>query len=326
MGTSGQELTQLLRSAGVARSDCSLTNVLLERPPGNNLKEFCCPLAEAKAGYQPEELRQQWPAHPWPDRYNWPSLGQQMGYLRPERLGELARLREEISAVRPNVVVALGATACWALLRSPKISQLRGTFTYGESQLKVLPTFHPAYVLRNYASRPIVIADLMKAKQGADSPTIRRPARQLWLDPTLEDLAAFDQHVQASDLLAVDIETKGGLITHVGFAPSARLAICIPFWTGEGSYWEEADEPKAWQWVRRWCESPVPKVLQNGLYDLQYLWRTAGITLRNYLHDTMLMHHSLQPQLPKSLGFLGSVYTEEPTWKHLRIETEKRED
>jgi hypothetical protein len=31
----------------------------------------------------------------------------------------------------------------------------------------------------------------------------------------------------------------------------------------------------------------------------------------------MLLHHSLQPELPKSLGFLGSLYTNEQAWKHL---------
>jgi hypothetical protein len=32
----------------------------------------------------------------------------------------------------------------------------------------------------------------------------------------------------------------------------------------------------------------------------------------------MLMHHSIMPEMQKGLGFLGSVYTDEPAWKLMR--------
>jgi hypothetical protein len=76
--------------------------------------------------------------------------------------------------------------------------------------------------------------------------------------------------------------------------------------------------------------SPIPKTFQNGLYDLQYIWSCWKCPTKNFEHDTMLLHHSLQPELPKSLGFMGSVYTDEISWKLLRAlvdsETTKRED
>ena len=42
--------------------------------------------------------------------------------------------------------------------------------------------------------------------------------------------------------------------------------------------------------------------------------------LRTYgaSEDTMLLHHALQPESLKSLGFLGSVYTDEGSWKGMR--------
>jgi hypothetical protein len=43
----------------------------------------------------------------------------------------------------------------------------------------------------------------------------------------------------------------------------------------------------------------------------------------------MLLHHALQPEVQKGLGFLGSIYTEEPAWKIMRPRgkgTIKRED
>ncbi len=49
-----------------------------------------------------------------------------------------------------------------------------------------------------------------------------------------------------------------------------------------------------------------------------YLWQRYGIPVRNYTDDTMLMHHALQPESEKGLGFLGSVYCDEPAWKQMR--------
>lgn len=47
----------------------------------------------------------------------------------------------------------------------------------------------------------------------------------------------------------------------------------------------------------------------------------------NAEHDTMLLHHALQPESLKGLGYLGSVYTDEQSWKQMRVRTTiKRED
>jgi DNA polymerase I-like protein with 3'-5' exonuclease and polymerase domains len=67
-------------------------------------------------------------------------------------------------------------------------------------------------------------------------------------------------------------------------------------------------------------ESPVTKVFQNGLYDLQYIYQ-MGIRPRNCTEDTMLMHHALYPEMKKGLEFLGSVYTNEASWKLMRKHT-----
>ena len=96
----------------------------------------------------------------------------------------------------------------------------------------------------------------------------------------------------------------------------------IPFVnrTKEGySYWPDKDkEVEAWLMVKDILNLPNPKVFQNGLYDIQYLWKVAGIPVKNFSCDTMILHHSMQPEMQKSLEFLGSVYTNFPSWKHLR--------
>ena len=121
--------------------------------------------------------------------------------------------------------------------------------------------------------------------------------------------------------LAVDIETTLGQITHIGFAPSRSRALVIPFVDlsqPSGSYWPTPEaEHSAWNMVEELLTHPALKVFQNGLYDLQYIIR-MGLRVTNTQHDTMLLHHSMYPELQKGLGFLGSVYTSESSWKLLR--------
>jgi len=59
----------------------------------------------------------------------------------------------------------------------------------------------------------------------------------------------------------------------------------------------------------------IPKLFQNGLYDIPFILRTVGIRVLGATHDTMLLHHALQPESLKGLGYLGSIYTDHHAWK-----------
>lgn len=315
IGASGQELQRMSSDAGLRLGDCLLTNVLALRPPDNKVEALCAKKADVGPGYALPALRH--PGH----------------YLRPEYLPELQRLRDEISAVRPNLVVALGATATWALLRTTAIGSIRGAIAESVllPGLKVLPTYHPAAVIRNWSWRTIVVADLLKARREAKFPEIRRPARYIYVNPNLEGINQWisETVLNPPRYLAVDIETKAGQISCIGFARSRSEALVVPFVDlnqSNGSYWDSLGaELTAWAKVRLLLESSIPKIFQNGLFDLQYLAR-MGFRPRNCLHDTMLLHHSLYPELQKGLGFLGSIYSNEPAWKLMRKEESLKRD
>ncbi|MBE3069993.1 MAG: uracil-DNA glycosylase [Planctomycetes bacterium] len=75
-------------------------------------------------------------------------------------------LARQIEILRPKVIVALGGTAAQYLLQTHDgITRLRGRF-YPYAGSKLMPTFHPAFVLRNYTpdTRKKVYDDLLKAK------------------------------------------------------------------------------------------------------------------------------------------------------------------
>lgn len=69
-------------------------------------------------------------------------------------------LDQQIAAIAPKVICALGKFSAQTLLNTQtRISDLRGHF-HDWNGLKVLPTFHPAYLLRNPSEKKRVWADL----------------------------------------------------------------------------------------------------------------------------------------------------------------------
>jgi DNA polymerase I-like protein with 3'-5' exonuclease and polymerase domains len=188
-------------------------------------------------------------------------------------------------------------------------------------KIKWIGTYHPAGVIYQWPLRSTVIADFVKADNERRHAEIVRPERRVQTSPSIEDLEETTSILlREAKLLAPDIETLNGQIRCIGFAWSRQDAIVVPFirdLTG-ASYWFDLEtELRAWECVRALLESEIPKVFQNGMFDINYLTR-AGIYVRNCAHDTMLLHHVLYPELPKGLGFLGSIYSNESAWKLLR--------
>lgn len=308
VGASGQLLTYMLEEAGINRAECLLTNCFNFQPqPKNDIANICVPKKDPRALLDLPPL----------------SKGK---YLDLAYAGELVRLFTEIDEFAPDIIVAAGGTAAWALLGDSRITKLRGTAVMSKTLTtprKVLPIFHPAAILRDYSNRHVTVLDLMKAKRESTFPELRRPFREVWIEPNLDHMDLFfEKHLKLAERITFDIETDYEQITCIGFAPTPRVAIVVPFVDNRkpgGNYWSTiAEERAAWRWVGKVLSLPCPKVAQNALYDIHWLWRKAGIETKSFVYDTMLIHHALQPEAPKGLEFMGSVYTDEASWKLMR--------
>jgi uracil-DNA glycosylase len=286
------------------------TNVFQIHPPANRLEWFC---GDRLGGI---------PSYPalLPSKY-----------VRREFEPELDRLAEEILSRDPNLIIGLGNTALWALCGRTGVGKLRGTTqltTHCVSGYKLLPTYHPASLFRQWENRPTTIIDLIKAKREAEFGDVRRPACEIWIEPTLEDIERFiNDYIRGCALLSVDIETTGSRVTCIGFAPSRDRAIVIPLDDERASgrsYWKtRSDESMAWQLIRSVCvDASIPKLFQNGMYDIAFLWRSYGIGVMGAREDTMLLSHALQPESKKGLAYLGSIFTDHGAWKDARTQVE----
>jgi len=150
----------------------------------------------------------------------------------------------------------------------------------------------------------------------------------IWIEPSLEDIRTFiAEFIRPGCLLSVDIETAGQRITCIGFGPRPDLAIVIPFDDDRrtsGCYWPtRKDERDCWNLIREVLEDGrVRKLFQNGAYDIAFLLRAYGIKTVGAEEDTMLLSHALQPESLKGLGYLGSIYSDEGSWKGMRKKAE----
>ena len=125
VGQSGQLLDKMLAAIGLDRNTIYITNILPWRPPGNRTPTT-----------------------------------QEIAIFRPYVL-------QHIALVDPKVVVCLGGTATKALLQTTQgIMQLRGKITtISGIKAQIIPTFHPAYLLRSPSQKREAWSDFLKIKE-----------------------------------------------------------------------------------------------------------------------------------------------------------------
>lgn len=302
IGKSGLLLNQMLSEVGIKREECFVTNCFNLRPQANDIKTLCGGKDTSIRGY---------PAL-FPGKY-----------ISEKYTGELRRLTAELERVRPNLVLALGGTASWALLHGSGISKIRGCCALSPLGWKVLPTYHPAAILREYELRAVTVLDFHKARREMEFFELRRMLRKIFIVETLLDLATLQARAMNAKVCSYDIENNPLEMTCIGFAFEEAEAWVVPFVDPrkpKGAFWPTLEQERfAHNTVRFVMGLPTMKIAQNQLYDLQWLAMRYGLkpNLDNS-HDTMLLHHALQPELEKGLGFLGSVYTNEVAWKTMR--------
>jgi uracil-DNA glycosylase len=300
-GESGKELNRMLHEAGIMRSECYCTNLVNARAPQGNLLHS---IALAKK----DQSR---------------VVGELGGaYLRDKIVSRQiidghARLLREIEVVDPNVIVAMGNSAMWALCGNWSADKWRGSMLKTSTGRKLIPTFAPWRVITQWADRAILVHDLRRVKKECETRNYaQQPPLHLTVRPSfnlaISTLDALLGRLAAGEVLWVDfdLETRAGHIACAGLSWSSTDALCIPLMDRDnpGGYWPEDMETEVVWRLHRVLTHPNVKVRgQNLLYDAQYTWKWWHFIPR-VCQDTMIAQHSAFVALPKSLDFLASMY------------------
>ncbi|KKN64445.1 hypothetical protein LCGC14_0491330 [marine sediment metagenome] len=293
VGQSGQEGARELQESGIPPESCRFTNVTMQRPPGNRIDEFF--RTSKKKGVQDGAIyhRGQW--------------------AMPVLLEGIENLRREIIETNPNVVIALGNTALWACTGEWGITRWRGSQMVGnidDVSFRVVPTYHPAFIMRRWDQRWIALEDYKRANR-----TWREPDYDFLIRPSYGDVITWLDGIVSrlnnhTVKLAVDIETRSRQIACIGIADSDRHALCIPILCVENpsGYWDLEEELQIVLKIREVITHPNAHIVgQNYIYDMQYFARQYGIRSR-LSDDTMLKHHCAMPGTRRGLDFLSSIY------------------
>ncbi len=316
VGASGAEFTKMLFEAGISRAECFITNVIRVRPPNNDLFAF---IAKAKKDITPQHTA-------YRDKM-----------VKMCVIEGVKMLRAEIAACDPNLIIAAGNLAMWTLTGKWGITDWRGSVLRSDldERYKVLCTYHPAAILRQWSWRATLVQDLRRGVREAEFRDLVTPRYNFILSPSIRDVLEILEWLLARAnieplLLSVDIETKMHFITCIGIAWSKLSAICIPFTSkdNEDGYWSSEEEALIIHRLSVLFTHPnVRCVGQNFLYDAQHILKWWHF-LPRVARDTMLAQHVCFPGLPKSLAFIASCYCEHYRyWKDSSIyaDDEKQE-
>ena len=287
VGGAGKVLEGVLAEVGLSREDVYITYVVKHKPKGNNFDYF----------YEDGRKRKQ------------PSI-----FLQ----ASLKELYMELENLNPSVIVPMGNEALKALTAKTSITKRRGSI-YNSQWGKVIPTYHPAAVMRKWSWRPVMLFDFQKIIKESKTPEYNVEQRRCIVLPTYNEVMEYlNNLLQEGNPVAFDIETKTDQITCIGLSSSAHEAMCIPLWFGSsGSFYSTEQEVDIWMKLKELLEGPVPLIAQNGQFDMLFLWDQMGIECKNLYIDTMVAGHLCYPELPKGLDFLVSIYTNQPYYKDM---------
>ena len=296
VGSSGKIQDAVISSAGLIRERCWLDNVVPIRPPLNKIERL-------------------------------PELGVAVEEFIP-------RLTSILQSLDCKVVVGYGETALNILTGQRGISKHRGSIypcLLDDSKL-VIPTFHPRFIIENWKMKGVVVEDVKKAIR------IKREGRKevsfnTIIKPTLMEVENYVRELSQLEKWSFDIEVVGsGQIACIGIGGDwggtrGRESLCIPFKFGYNNYWGYSDEIYIWGLLQTLFANSSLKIGQNINYDLTKLLPFIGEPSPPWC-DLMVAYHLIEPELPHSLAFMLSIYTdinyykddpkdEELSWKYM---------
>jgi len=226
--------------------------------------------------------------------------------------------KRELLAIGPNVVLSLGELALQNLTEEKGIKKWRGSILplsrrFGLPNIKVIPTHSPREIWEQN-DLPFVYSqwDCGKLLSVKDLRDPFEPKELVWIARNHLELANWWQRAKNAEFITLDIETHHGFITCIGFCHDGKEAVSIPLLVG--TRLDYSERGAMYKLIDVILRSRVPKVNQNIKYDWSVL-ENYGFTINNIVGDTMLLAHTIYPELPKGLDFLNSIYTELPFYK-----------
>src|SRR3954469_11554810 len=289
IGGSGKLLFETLKSIGLHRTDIYTTNVVKRQ------------ISLSRHGNERNEVKREEFAK-WADLLEW----------------ELARL--------PNLktVLIMGNFALNALMGEEKVTNWRGSVIQpaklpGNRLGTYVVTINPAYAMRELKLEPVFTLDIRNRLGAVINGTYKPYSIETLINPSYQQARRAIRDIKkAGKPTALDIEWIAKETACVGLANDPNHAVCINWRDDRSNRYTLQEEADLLYDLQDLCDThkanDVPLIGQNAQFDT-YALRIKDWLSFSFSDDTLLMHHTLYPQLPHSLGFLTSQYTTHPFYK-----------
>lgn len=289
VGAAGNMLDKLLKHAGISREQCYITNTIKYQPPKNKMSDPRATSLFHKS---------------------------------------IPHLIKEIERINPNVIVPVGNYALKALGFNQRIGEARGGIA-NTSLGKIIPTYHPAYIFRQFHEIVTCQRDWEKIARQMHSGQVKEPTENFNLNPTAEDvetlLRTLQFKVQNGDKPEIGLDIETYITDHnlktpiktIGISTTTTSATVVPFITQAGNpYWKTKDESvRALLAIGQILEDPnITKMVHNSLFDILVLMN-HGFEVSGPIYDTMLGQYLVYEPSPHTLNYLVSVYADYQPWK-----------
>jgi uracil-DNA glycosylase family 4 len=296
VGPSGWLLDKMLSEVGFAKSEIWFTNPYKTRPPNNDIKRL----------------------H---------ELGVPLNLFHEQFI-------EEMRNFRPSIIVTCGKTPTNFLVPDTKPKRYKGknqedkegfgswrgsllTSPFFNWPHYIIPMYHPAFVLRNYAEREICILILSRAREEYlyhSQNRILKPLStySITTQPSFEFAENFLLRcINSPNPTSVDIELLKRKVPYtISFAVSPSEAISLSFWN-----YPFPHLTRLWRLMDEIFRTKIQIGQNYTTFDAHWL-RCLGFTVNiSLVQDTLVRHHVLWPGLRHKLEFQTMQYTRQPYYK-----------
>lgn len=191
---------------------------------------------------------------------------------------------------------------------------------------KLMATYHPNRLKVEWGLTGVVRFDMKRLAEELQTDTLDVPVDDIEINLTKDQLVERLRDIYENDrTTAPDLEGYPDWITCIGFATGPNKAFVVPLIHEDGtSWWPEEDELELLTWIAKVLEKPTcQKRMHNGSYEVFCTAWSYGIVIDGFVDDTMLLWFELFCELEKNLGFVSSILTKQPWYKHQRKSTDE---
>lgn len=235
-----------------------------------------------------------------------------------------SRLWEELAQHDRAVIIALGNSAMRSILDdfTLKITTQRGK-CFDDALGRVVPTFHPASVLRNRGEWPRFVADIRYAGALHGGGTAKSPGTVEWTLVNERNVRNVVERLALNARVAVDVETstyhpddewggRPGFAINLGVAYAKNKAYAFDLDPRHDD--NILTSSRGREALAAFFDSATEFIWHNGKFDVTW-FRRMGFNAR-VDHDTMLMHYALdESKGGHGLEPLGQDWLGADDWK-----------